>query len=338
MLKSLYSGVSGMKGFQTKLDVIGNNIANVNTVGFKKSRVMFQDIMNQNIAGATPPLGQRGGSNSMQVGLGSKVASIDTLHTPGSPMTTYVGTDLMIDGDSYFVVGPERYAGQQLNPIENLFTKAGNFTRDANGFLVSTNGFYVSGSVEEKDAAGKITPKQIAINITVDQKSNRDASGAVKIDPVTNLPEEPLKFTSYSIDADGYINVVREDGIIGKLAMDMDPASQTKGLYYLIDPNAPGAKVNESISLTTATVSNTAGLSKEGNTMFKESSNSGKPTIGRISDIEGGDIYSGALEMSNVDLTEEFTEMIVAQRGFQANSRIISTSDSILEEIVNLKR
>ncbi|WP_412176679.1 flagellar basal body protein [Bacillus sp. T3] len=81
MLKSLYSGISGMKGFQTKLDVIGNNIANVNTVGFKKSRVMFQDIMNQNITGATPPQARQGGTNPIQIGLGSKISSIDTLHT-----------------------------------------------------------------------------------------------------------------------------------------------------------------------------------------------------------------------------------------------------------------
>lgn len=343
MLKSLYSGVSGMKGFQTKLDVIGNNIANVNTVGFKKSRVMFQDIMNQNIAGATPPLGQRGGSNSMQVGLGSKVSSIDTIHTPGSPMTTYVGTDLMIDGEAYFVVGPERdLTNQELNPEMNLLTKAGNFTRDANGYLVSPNGYFVSGSVEVLGAPGaQSTPKQIAINITVDQTSNLEANGTIKKDP--NDPTKdmaPLKFTSYSIDADGYINVVREDGKIGKLGMDMTIGSPTEGLYYLIDPTDPlvPAELNEAISLTTATVSNPAGLNKQGNTMFKESGNSGVPTIGRIQDIEGGDVYAGVLEMSNVDLTEEFTEMIVAQRGFQANSRIISTSDSILEEIVNLKR
>lgn len=125
MLKSLYSGVSGMKGFQTKLDVIGNNIANVNTVGFKKSRVMFQDIINQNIAGATAPTNQSGGINPKQVGLGTKVASIDTIHTPGSPMTTNVGTDLAVDGDAYFVVSPDG--------TNTYLTKAGNFSLDAQG-------------------------------------------------------------------------------------------------------------------------------------------------------------------------------------------------------------
>ena len=107
MLKSLYSGVSGMKGFQTKLDVIGNNVANANTVGYKKSRVMFQDILSQNVTGATAPTDTpTGGVNPKQIGLGVKTGSIDVIHTPGSPMTTNVGTDLAIDGDAFFVVSP----------------------------------------------------------------------------------------------------------------------------------------------------------------------------------------------------------------------------------------
>lgn len=312
MLKSLYSGVSGMKGFQTKLDVIGNNIANVNTVGFKKSRVMFQDVMNQNISMAKPPMGQRGGSNPIEIGLGTKVAAIETLHTPGSPMTTYVGTDLTIDGDAYFVVGPLR---DSFNSDSNLLTKAGNFTRDANGYLVTANGYFVSGTIGEKGVADNDpgTLQQVPIKITEDEVTN-------------------LKFTSFSIDADGYINVVNEEGAIGRLARN------ATGKYYL----STSETSEENISITTATVSNPSGLTKEGNTMYKVSGNSGQAlfggTMGRIADIDGGAIYAGSLEMSNVDLTEEFTEMIVAQRGFQANSRIITTSDSILEEVVNLKR
>ena len=303
MLKSLYSGISGMKGFQTKLDVIGNNVANVNTIGFKKSRVIFQDIISQNIAGATAPTGQLGGVNPKQIGLGSKIASIDTVHTPGSPMTTYIGTDLAIDGDAFFVVTPE---DPSLGGSSYL-TKAGNFTRDANGDLVNSNGFYVSGVYE--DGLGNM--QQVKINITKDEVNDK-------------------KFTSYSIDANGYINVVDEDGKSGKLAMD------STGKYYLND--SPTANQNENISLTTAVVPNPGGLNKTGNTMFEETGNSGIADIGRVEDNNGGQFIAGVLEMSNVDLTEEFTEMIVAQRGFQANARTITTSDSILEEVVNLKR
>jgi flagellar hook protein FlgE len=296
MLKSLYSGVSGMKGFQTKLDMIGNNVANVNTVGFKKGRVMFQDIISQNMAGATAPTGDRGGVNPKQVGLGTKIGSIDNIFTPGSPMTTNVGTDLAIDGDAFFVVSPE------ANGNETYLTRAGNFNRDANGDLVTSNGFYVLGVNE----AGS----PVRINIKADEKNN-------------------MNFTSYSIDPSGYVYVVREDGKSGKLAFD-----STNNQYYMNETNDP----TDDISLATAVVSNPGGLTKVGNTFFQVNGNSGAPQLGRIEDNKGGTINTGVLEMSNVDLTEEFTEMIVAQRGFQANARTITTSDSILEEVVNLKR
>lgn len=315
MLKSLYSGVSGMKGFQTKLDVIGNNISNVNTIGFKKSRVMFQDIINQNIAGATAPTAQSGGINPKQVGLGTKIGAIDTIHTPGSPMTTGVGTDLAIDGDAFFVVTPE--AGGA-----NYLTKAGNFTRDALGNLVNSNGFMVNGIA--KDQNGVAT--QLPININTVTSVAADGTVSTK------------RITSYSIDANGFINVVDEDGNIGKLAYssDTDPNNPLSGKLYLNTENSPTS--HDNISLATAVVANPNGLNKIGNTMYMETGNSGNAMIGRIEDNNGGQINAGILEMSNVDLTEEFTEMIIAQRGFQANSRTITTSDSILEEVVNLKR
>ncbi|WP_251554532.1 flagellar hook-basal body complex protein [Neobacillus muris] len=334
MLKSLYSGISGMKGFQTKLDVIGNNVANVNTVGFKKSRVMFQDIINQNIAGASAPTAQSGGVNPKQVGLGTKIASIDTVFTPGSPMTTNVGSDLAIDGDAFFVVTPQSGSGG------NYLTKAGNFSLDASGNLVNSNGFFVQGitveyPTEEAAAAGAMPIQhQYPINISVDEISNRDADGNVLKDEF-GRDIEPTKFTSYSIDTNGYVNVVDENGRSGKLAMVRDQNSPYYGLFYLNDSLGND---NENVSLATAVVTNPGGLEKIGNTMFLDTGNSGEPNIDRIENNKGGQINSGILEMSNVDLTEEFTEMIVAQRGFQANARTITTSDSILEEIVNLKR
>lgn len=305
MLKSLYSGVSGMKGFQTKLDVIGNNISNVNTVGFKKSRVMFQDILSQNIAGATAPTTRNGGINPKQVGLGTNIGSIDTLHTTGSPMTTNVGTDLAIDGDAFFVVTPEKGGPSYL-------TRAGNFTRDADGNLVNSNGLFVAGVGAERDGNGN----QVLFPITISEVT--DASNVTK------------RITAYSIDSYGNINVVDEDGTIGKLARTADGSR----FYINADPDV----TTENVSLATAVVNNPGGLTKIGNSMFEVSGNSGVPNIGSILDNDGGQINAGVLEMSNVDLTEEFTEMIIAQRGFQANSRTITTSDSILEEVVNLKR
>jgi flagellar hook protein FlgE len=288
-----------MKGFQTKLDVIGNNISNVNTVGFKKGRVMFQDLMSQNIAGVTAPTNQHGGVNPKQIGLGTGVGSIDTVFTPGSPMTTNVGSDLAINGDAFFVVKPDP------NGNDFYLTKAGNFNRDANGMLVNSNGYSVTGVDGVKN--------QVPIVIDKDEHTN-------------------LKFTSYSIDSNGYINVASEDGKSGKLAWDA-----TNKQYYLNDGSDP-TKDSENISLATSVVNNPGGLMKVGNTMFKATGNSGPANIERIEDNKGGQMISGELEMSNVDLTDEFTEMIVAQRGFQANAKTITTSDTILQEIMDLKR
>lgn len=267
----MYSGVSGLRNFQTKLDVIGNNIANVNTVGFKASRVMFSDILSQTIGGATAPSATRGGVNPRQVGLGSVIASIDTIHTPGSPMTTGIGKDLSIDGNGFFVV---------QDPSNNYFlTRAGNFLLDSDNQLVTAQGYLVL-----------------------------DNTGApIKLDPTT---------VSYSVGADGMITEVSDTGVI----------SATKQIGI-------------------AVVRNPEGLKKVGGSMYQLTPNADPVTnvldpaiLGAPGTGGRGETISGQLEMSNVDLSAEFTEMIVAQRGFQANSRIITTSDEILQELVNLKR
>ncbi|MFC5472021.1 flagellar basal body rod protein FlgG [Cohnella suwonensis] len=272
MLRSMYSGVSGMRGFQTKLDVIGNNIANVNTVGFKAGRVMFKDILSQSMSGVTAPVeGESGGVNAKQVGLGVSVASIDTIHTPGSAMTTSVATDLRIDGDGFFVVSPADGGPQYL-------TRAGNFTLDANRQLVNSDGMFVLSS----------EGAPIVLDETI---------------------------TAFSISQDGTIVSVDQDGLA-------TPTDFKIGVAKVVNPG---------------------GLEKVGGSLYRMTPNAnpeGELTIGEAADEETGTgpIVSGQLEMSNVDLTNEFTEMIVAQRGFQANSRIITTSDEILQEVVNLKR
>lgn len=273
MLRSLYSGISGMRGFQTKLDVIGNNIANVNTIGFKTGRVMFKDILSQTISGVTAPSDVRGGSNAMQVGLGTTIGSIDTIHTPGSAMTTNVPTDLRIDGDGFFAISPSE-------DIETAYlTRAGNFTMDANRRLVTSDGMYVL-----------------------------SADG-----DIIELGEE---VTTFLIATDGEI----------------------------ISINADGTSEGTGTNIGIVTVTNPGGLQKIGGNLYRGTPNADAEEILELiglplePDTGAGGIISGELEMSNVDLTAEFTEMIVAQRAFQSNSRIITTSDEILQEVVNLKR
>ncbi|GGD68333.1 flagellar basal body rod protein FlgG [Paenibacillus nasutitermitis] len=273
MLRSMYSGVSGMRGFQTKLDVIGNNIANVNTVGFKAGRVMFKDILSQSVSGVTRPEdGTTGGVNAKQIGLGVSISAIDTIHTPGSAMTTNVPTDVRIDGDGFFVVSPD-------DGTNRFLTRAGNFTVDALGQMVNSDGLFVL-----------------------------DTGGAPII-------VDPAAVKAFSISQDGSVIGVAADGTSSVIAQ--------LGVMKVVNPS---------------------GLEKVGGSLYKVTQNANPEgddqTLTFAGDLEAGTgaLIAGQLEMSNVDLTSEFTEMIVAQRGFQANSRIITTSDEILQEVVNLKR
>lgn len=274
MLRSMYSGVSGMRGFQTKLDVIGNNIANVNTVGFKAGRVMFKDILSQSMSGVTAPVdATTGGVNAKQIGLGVAISAIDTIHTPGSAMTTNVVTDLRIDGDGFFIVRPS--AESEVAYL----TRAGNFTLDASRQLVNADGMLVATS---------------------------DGDVPIQLDETV---------TAFSISQNGEI----------------------------ISIGADGNATPTGIFIGVAKVANPGGLEKVGGNLYRVTANANpdgafEPTTANNLELGTGAIISGQLEMSNVDLTNEFTEMIVAQRGFQANSRIITTSDDILNEVVNLKR
>jgi len=277
MLRSMYSGISGMKNMQIKLDVIGNNIANVNTFGFKKGRITFKDAMYQTIGSASGGTANRGGINAKQVGLGSEIASIDTIHTESSMQNTSRPLDLAItSGDGYFVVN---------NGGQDYFTRAGNFYLDENGLLVNSDGFRVQGINPNTNARGNITiPKQITVGGT------------------------NYGLQSISISQTGEIIAQYENGTVNTIS-----------------------------NIALARFSNAEGLNKVGGNLYQSSPNSGVPQFG-IGGGSYGTVVSGKLEMSNVDLSEEFTEMIVAQRGFQANSRIITTSDEILQELVNLKR
>ncbi|TRM12405.1 flagellar basal body rod protein FlgG [Lentibacillus cibarius] len=296
MLRSMYAGISGMKGFQTKLDVIGNNISNVNTTGFKKGRVTFQDLMSQMTSGAQGATDTRGGVNPSQVGLGSQTGTIDDLHTQGFRQTTNNPLDFALEGDGMFAVASDierdgksfDASGENggiddinLNESSVSYTRAGNFYLDSNGSIVNPDGMYLMGFAQ-------------------DDKIDTDNISALQI---------PETAQSFSVQSNGTVNYIDADG-----------NTQVAGQVAL------------------ANFSNPAGLQKDGNNLFLNSENAGYNGLSQP-DSEGvASIVSGALEMSNVDLASEFTEMITAQRGFQANTRTITTSDEILQELVNLKR
>jgi flagellar hook protein FlgE len=281
MLRSLIAAISGLRVNQTMLDVTGNNIANSNTTGFKSSKTVFQDTLSQMLTGATGENANRGGTNPIQVGLGVQLAGTATSFTQGSNQTTGAITDLMIQGDGFFVV---------RKGAENLYTRAGAFAFDEAGYLVNPSGSRVQGYTT-KDANGEIVTTGTPQDIMIADIANEDSD-----------------LLSFSIGSDGII----------------------RGVY-------PAGQVDLG-EIALATFANPMGLDKTGETTFRESANSGAPQIGVAADGRKGTIVSGSLEMSNVDLAAEFTNLILAQRGFQANSRVITTSDQVLEELVNIKR
>jgi flagellar hook protein FlgE len=397
----MYSGISGMKNFQTKLDVIGNNIANVNTYGFKKGRVTFKDTMNQTISGASAAQNAKGGKNPMQVGLGSTLATIDTIDTQSSLQTTGRSLDLAISGDGYFVV---------KQGDAQFYTRAGNFYLDEEGTLVNGDGFkvqsYNNGVLEDiKVDVNSILPANKTTKIDISGNFPSNVSGTTEqlqqlkvvdsngkehtiemkvkntgtdmweftlqdralatptplvikmnnADP--NNPTFTFTPTSKELTVDnsggtpstlsitlntGDVNVTKDGSNLNAL---FSPDGTTQGAIESFSIGQMGeisgvfsnGRVVNLGTIALAKFSNNAGLTKVGNNTFQDSVNSGTANIGAPGN-GFGTIASGALEMSNVDLSEEFTEMITAQRGFQANTRIITTSDEILQELINLKR
>lgn len=349
MLRSMYSAISGLRNHQTKLDVIGNNISNVNTHGFMKSRTVFKDMVSQSVGSASGATATRGGVNPKQVGLGSTMAAIDVIHGGGSLQSTARTLDLAISGEGFFMVadaadGFRRFDTSNPTQAETtvntagtpnftgiLYTRAGNFYMDDEGYLVNAEGKYLVGVApvvtqdddgdgvvgssrdfpfaEEVESTGSSADLRGAWDLPVQQNTNFTGAnpllGTMEYKPI----RIPTDATEMSIGQDGTVTFVDAAG-------DLKWAGQ--------------------ILLTK--FSNAGGLQKVGNNYYQVTTNSGDPYM-QVGTVAGmGSIESGFLEMSNVDLSEEFTEMIVAQRGFQANARTITTSDQILEELVNLKR
>lgn len=436
MMRSMYSGVSGLRVHQTKMDVIGNNIANVNTVGFKSSRVTFSEVFSQTVQSASGASEFTGGTNPMQIGLGTSIGSIDINMTEGASQRTDNPLDLQINGDGFFIVS---------DSTGNYFTRAGAFNVDEAGNLVNSDGMKVMGwPVNEETGSiqtGQVESMQIvsAANMYSEPSATTDVtlSGNININD-DELSGDGIPFTVQFFDSLGYAYTatyhitetgnaneytitLNQDSIVdseGNLAAVEGYTNDAIAQTVVFDPDtgqvveavAPAVNAFEMTGLTTpfstfnnisinydnltiysgistveavtgdenglgagneagtmtgyevggdgtilgrysngetkilgqlvvATFSNPAGLQKVGSNLYESTNNSGSfDGIGDDITSLGGSFKGGVLEMSNVDLSAEFTEMITTQRGFQANSRIITSSDEMLQELVNLKR
>jgi flagellar hook protein FlgE len=285
MMRSMFAAISGLKQHQTMLDVTANDIANVNTLGFKANRVTFKDSLSQLQRGGAAQTAGQGGQNPAQVGLGVGLSSIDSVMGGGALQTTGNVLDVAIQGEGWFRVG-QGTAPAVPGTIE--YTRAGNFSRNDQGYLVTQDGYFVVGKVA--GAAPAYAPT--------------GADGLINI---------PTGATNVSIAQDGSVSYV---------------------------PIAGGARVTAGY-ISVAKFANEPGLQRQSGNRWLASPASGGEVVGTPGTTAAGTwgvTTSGTIEMSNVDLATEFTTMITAQRGFQANSRVIGAADEMLTELVNMKR
>ena len=435
-MRSLWSGVAGLRTHQLEMDVIGNNIANVNTTAYKSQATGFSDVLYQTVKSGTGGGENVGSTNTSQVGLGSKVSSIYTnITAPGSMQTTGNAFDMMITGDSFFMVSTDG--------VTRNFTRDGSFTIDAEGNLVTqNNGFYVLGTMGAggvPDGAATtnlrlITPatntiagtatsqayfkgnldsldpalreedgKSLAVEVfgtdgerytlkfgITDGGDTEDNTFKLNLLSVKDMEGHTIKNdTENSFDlvydkhngklmsaggsTTGYVQLAfsGDASVIGPLNVNLNNTSNyagsmsghsstvsaTKGDEQGLNQGYANGTMSElSISndgsifarytngqtvklaqIAVAQFNNAMGLEKVGDNLYAESLNSGRPQVMDVTK-DGGYMNSGVLEASNVDLAKEFTDMITTQRGFQANSKVITTSDEMLQVLKGLKR
>jgi flagellar hook protein FlgE len=403
MLRSLFSGISGLRTHQQMMDVTGNNIANVNTTGYKSSQATFQDTLSQTVNAAAAPQGDAGGTNPAQVGLGVRLAGITTNFGQGASQTTGRTTDLMIQGDGFFAV---------RDGEETLYTRNGSFSFDANGVLVTSAGKKVmgwmadpaTGVINSNNTSGPIQlplglllapeptteavfggnlpgdkPIGTSVTTSITTYDQMGAPNSLSVTFTRTAPTPPAvpPTTEWAVSFDGGVTTsgaLQFDGsgaliapVGGMVAVNADLDVDLSGMTAYAgsstvnpvsqDGSARGSLQAFTISpdgtlvgvfsnglkqplgqIALITFNNPPGLEKAGDSMYRNTVNSGPAQVGTAGAGGRGVLQAGALEMSNVDLAQEFTNLVVAQRGFQANSRVITASDELLQDLVNLKR
>jgi flagellar hook protein FlgE len=414
-MMSIFTGVTGLRAQQEAVDVIANNIANVNTIGFKAGRASFQEALSQTIRGAYSASGGRGGANPIQVGLGVQVGSVDNLMTQGNLKSTGRVLDIAIEGNGFFAVS---------DGVTNYYTRDGNFGLDANNVLVMQgSGLTVLGWQADPVTGELPTNTMITADssITIPLGSMSVARGTANVAYQANLDAEAAAGTAVDtsfyvydslgsshrvdltmtktatdgqwtwetsspdadpavanstgtlvFDADGQITtpsgsvsiaLLSDNGASNPLLFDIDfsgitqlsgdsnvqavsqdglPAGTLQSIAIDRDGTIVGQFSNglfrNIAKIALARFSNPAGLNKMGKSLYTPSINSGEAAIVWAETSDSGKVASGYLEMSNVDLASEFANLIVTQRGFTANSRVITTSDEMLQDVLTLKR
>ncbi|HEY8890002.1 MAG TPA: flagellar hook-basal body complex protein [Clostridium sp.] len=374
MLRSLYAGISGMKVNQAKLDVIANNIANVGTTAFKSSRVRFQDMVSQSMSESSSSSTNQGGVNAKQIGLGVQIAGIDTMVGQGMMQPTSRNLDVAVDGEGYLMVAKGAVPATNAAGTTGMsisYTRDGALTLDDKGNLLNSDGLRVLGyaisSTSTSPASTSLTyaaskPTSVYVNANGTYKAGSTLIPLVIPDVIT-VPAVAQVGTPASAD---YAAAIPQVGVVGdpNYAAAVAQVGTAPSANYSAAVSAHTSRITTfsiekdgeikavledgSVSvlgqIAMASFKNPAGLKKEGGNLFTNTSNSGaavvRSGVGATQDNSGGygDMLQGMLEMSNVDLAEQFTDMIVASRAFQAMGKTINTGDEILQDIIGLKR
>jgi flagellar hook protein FlgE len=298
MMSGMYAAISGLDAHQTMLDVTANNLANVDTVGYKAQTTVFSDELSQLIQSGTGPNGYSAGTNPIQVGLGVQVGSIDNNMTAGGVASTGNATDVAIQGDGFLSVanGNPTVAAPGIT-TQPQYTRAGDLTFNSQGFLCTQTGQYVLGYASQAGSGGAYSPVTTGTN------------------PASNAINVPTGSTGIAIGKDGSVSYI-----------DGNPSSST----YQQRVTAGY------ISLTT--FPNEAGLQRDGGSLWSATTASGAAQAGQPGNSNYGQTISGELEQSNVDMGTEFTNMIEAERGYQANASTITTADQMMQTAVQMKQ
>lgn len=302
MVGSMYAAIAGLRSHQQKMNVIGNNIANVNTYGYKSQRTTFKESMYSSLRGSTAGTATMGGTNASQIGYGCTVGTIDMNMKTGTYAVTDKTMDVMIDGDGFLITGniTDGYdlATESIDGLQ--LSRLGNLDFDNNGYLVDGNGNVIYGFAK-------------------DDQGDYDTDTLVPLRKPTDDNGDIMALTNISISKKGEITGSYGDTVvtIGCIA-----------LGYVDNPN---------------------GLTHLGGPYYQAGGNAGGVRAGTVGNVIGADedsgivnftssIVPGALEMSNVDISNEFADLITTQRGFQANTKIITVTDEMLSDLVSMKR
>ena len=333
MLRSMDSAVSGLRAHQNKLDVIGHNIANVNTNGFKAQNYTFKDTMYQTSTASTNGTNTAGGVNAAQYGYGALMGVISMDMTASTP-TYKGGFNATIDGSGFFITNSQRLDAQTVSGTADEgvlksssfgFTRVGQFNIDSNGYITDGNGNFVYGFRVNDDGTNQSTSLE-ALRVPSSVLQLRDDSYDIDF---TDAPTAAMEALDVQINKMGDIQVSLK---IKYQTADNDPTT--------------GAPIEaEKVATVTigqvaiATFQNEEGLTKDGNGYYVSTPSDNTGTCSAGAPGEGrSTLMPGYLEASNVDMATEFAEMIMTQRGFQANSKIITVSDEILNDLINMKR